>query len=196
MPLLFVKLASQSIRVERSFEHDPYAVSDVHRINNWPVAQSSRPKRSKAACKSTLSLTPLCKSSMSKMRAFGAFRSSAITAGTPALDVSLVHAAKQRLHLHQSRVDHQTDGSQRMPCRNEIFQPTQGKQALGEFIGSAHEFQLCSSILDQRLRTGLRGLTGRYFISPLNQFISDLYRERRHSSDVQNRASKIVTNSI
>ncbi len=32
----------------------------------------------------------------------------------PPLDVSLIHAAKQGIHLHQRRIDHLVDGSQRM----------------------------------------------------------------------------------
>jgi len=54
-------------------------------------------------------------------------------------DVGFVHAGEQCIHLHQSGVDHLTDGPQGMVGWHEVLQLAQGEQALGEGVGSAHE---------------------------------------------------------
>ena len=58
-------------------------------------------------------------------------------AGAPALDVSLVHAGKQVIHLDQRFVDHRADGVQWMVCRNEVLELAHGEQTLGEGVGAA-----------------------------------------------------------
>ena len=63
-------------------------------------------------------------------------------AGAPALDVFLVHAAEQGIHLQQSCVDHHTDGAQGMICRNKIIEVAHGEEAFGEGVGSAHLLSL------------------------------------------------------
>ena len=58
--------------------------------------------------------------------------------GRPALDVCLVHATEQDLHLEQSGIDHDSDGAQRVIRWHEIIQVAHREQALGEGVGSAH----------------------------------------------------------
>ena len=55
-----------------------------------------------------------------------------------AVHVGPVHFGKQRIHLHQSLVDHLTYGPQRMIGWNEVFQVAHRKQTFGEGVGSAH----------------------------------------------------------
>ena len=62
--------------------------------------------------------------------------------GAPALDICLVHAAEQGIHLQQGCVDHHTDGAQGMICRNKIIEVAHGEEAFGEGVGSAHLLSL------------------------------------------------------
>lgn len=61
-------------------------------------------------------------------------------AGAPVRDVGCAHAGEQGIHLHQGGVGHLVDGAQAMVGRHEVLQLAQGEQALGEGIGSAHEW--------------------------------------------------------
>jgi hypothetical protein len=54
------------------------------------------------------------------------------------LDVSLVHAGEQLIHLEQRFIDHRADGTQRVIRGYEVLQAAHREQALGEGIGSAH----------------------------------------------------------
>lgn len=75
-------------------------------------------------------------------------------AGTPTLDVGLVHASEQAVHLEQRFIDHRADRTQGVIRRYEVLQAAHREQALGEGIDSAHVWGLvcnCQGINFQRM---------------------------------------------
>lgn len=77
-------------------------------------------------------------------------------AGTPALDVGLVHAGEQAVHLEQRFVDHRADRAQRVIRGHEVLQAAHSEQALGEGIGSAHRLGSCLQLSGDQLPTLVR----------------------------------------
>jgi hypothetical protein len=59
-------------------------------------------------------------------------------AGATTLDVCFVHAAQQRIHLHQGRIDQLANRAQWEARWHEVVQMTHRENALGEGVSAAH----------------------------------------------------------